>query len=326
VAATLVTGTTGSGKSVLMNQLIEDSQKHDGQRTFIVDVGGSYRGLTKKYGGTYVSVSLKECNFHINPFSQKYSPENVNAIKQLIFCFLANEKYEPSSEERREIHEAVHEVYGLSEGRRRLGKISLSKDLRKALHLWISGGPLAHIFDNEQDDLRVNRFSTWDYTSLEETPEVLAPLMYYQFHYVSNVVRDPALASVPKAMWCDEGWRVGGGLMIDLIRAAAKTWRKHNAWVVFATQDEIDMRNSGLLEVLNAACHTKIFLPNPSADLGTMGATFKLSERERELLGEMRTGEMLVKTLHDSHRLRLRLSPARLDEYANQFSVELQEA
>ncbi len=322
VAATLVMGTTGSGKSVLLNQLIEDSQKNKGQITFIVDVGGSFRGLTKKQGGTYISVSLKDRNFRINPFRQPYSPHNVNAIKLLIYTFLANEKYEPTSEERQEIHEAIHEVYALSESRRRLGKISLRKDLKKALHLWINDGPLAHIFDNEQDDLRANRWSCWDYTDLEDAPEVLGPLMFYQLHWVSNIVRDPALAATPKALWCDEGWRFGGSQMADLIRTAAKTWRKHNAWVVFATQDEIDLRNSGLLEVLNAACHTKIFLPNPNADFGVLGTTFKLTEREQQLLREMRTGEMLVKTQQDSRRLRLRISPARLEEYANQFSTD----
>ena len=322
VAASLITGTTGSGKSVLMNQLIEDSQKHDGIRTFIVDVGGSYRALTKKYGGSYISVSLKERNFRINPFCQPYSPQTVNAIQQLLFCFLANEKYEPTSEERQEIHEAIHEVYSLNESRRRLGKISLRKDLRRALHLWINGGPLAHIFDNEQDDLSINRWSTWDYTDLEETPELLVPLMFYQLHWASTIVRDPALASVPKALWCDEGWRFGGSIMADLIRTAAKTWRKHNAWCVFATQDEIDLRTSGLLEVLNAACHTKIFLPNPGADLNVYRATFKLTDRERELLAEMRTAEMLVKTPNESRRLRLQLSKTRLEEYAKQFLEE----
>jgi type IV secretion/conjugal transfer VirB4 family ATPase len=330
VAASLVTGTTGSGKSVLMNQLIEDSQKYEGIRTFIVDVGRSYRALTKKYGGTYISVSLKERNFHINPFRQPYSPQNVNAIKQLILCFLANEKHEPTSEERQEIHEAIHEVYSLSESRRRLGKISLRKDLKKALHLWINNGPLSHVFDNEQDDLQVSNWSTWDYTDLEESPEVLAPLMFYQLHWVGNVVRDSALASVPKALWCDEGWRFGGSIMADLIRTAAKTWRKHNAWCVFATQDEIDLRNSGLLEALSAACHTKIFLPNPGADLSVYGSTFKLTEREQQLLEEMRTGEMLIKTPRESRRLRLQLSKTRLEEYSNQFladdSAELQEA
>src|SRR5581483_11455512 len=185
---------------------------------------------------------LKDRNFRINPFAQPYTPQNVNAIKQLIFSFLANEKYEPSSEERRQIAEAIHEVYALPENRRRLGRISLLKDLKNALHLWIGGGALAHIFDNEQDDLQLHRWSTWDYTDLEETPEGLAPLMYYQFHWVSNIVRDPALASRPKGLWMDEGWRFGGSVMADLIRTAAKTWRKHNAWVVFATQDEIDLR------------------------------------------------------------------------------------
>lgn len=330
VAATLVTGTTGSGKSVLMNQMIEDSQKNEGQRTFIVDVGGAYRGLTQKHNGTYISVSLKDRNFRINPFRQTYSPQNVNAIKQLIYSFLANERYEATSEERQEIDEAIHEVYALSESRRRLGKLSLRRELKKALHLWINNGPLSHVFDNEEDDLQANRWSCWDYTDLAESPEVLAPLMFYQLHWVSNIVRDPALARFPKALWCDEGWRFGGSQMADLIRTAAKTWRKHNAWVVFATQDEIDLRTSGLLEVLNAACHTKIFLPNPSADFGVLGTTFKLTEREQQLLREMRTGEMLIKTPHDSRRLKLRLSPSRLEEYARQFAgddaQELQEA
>jgi type IV secretion system protein VirB4 len=331
VAASLLTGTTGSGKSVLMNQLIEDSQRYEDMRTFIVDVGGSYRSLTKKYGGTYLSVSLKDRNFRINPFKQAYSPRNVNSIKQLIYCFLANEKYETSAEERQEIHEAIHEVYALNESRRRLGKISLRKDLKKALYLWINGGPLSHVFDNEQDDLQANHWSTWDYTDLQESPDVLAPLMYYQLHWINNIVRDPALAGCPKALWCDEGWRFGGSMMADLIQTAAKTWRKHNAWVVFATQDEIDLRNSNLLEVLSSNCHTKIFLPNPGADLGVYGSTFKLTEREQQLLQEMKTGTFLIKTPTESRLAHLRLSKARLEEYGNQFaqdhsSAELQEA
>jgi type IV secretion/conjugal transfer VirB4 family ATPase len=322
VAATLVTGTTGSGKSVLLNKLIEDSQKYEGVRTFIVDIGGSYRSITKKYGGEYLSVSLKEKNFRRNPFRQAYTPRNVNAIKQLILAFLANENYHPDSREQQEIQEAVHEVYGLSEGRRRLGRISLSKNLKQALHLWINNGPFAHFFDNEEEDQSVNRWSTWDYTDLEEMPQVLGPLMYYQFHWISNIVRDPALASYPKAFWVDEGWRFGGSRMADLIRTAAKTWRKHNAWVVFATQDEEDLRRSELLEVLNSNCHTKIFLPNPGADLAVYGSTFKLSEREQELLGEMSTGEMLIKRKKESVRVRLKLSPSWLEEYQSQFGGE----
>ena len=143
-------------------------------------------------------------------------------------------------------------------------------------------------------------------------------------------MRDPALATVPKALWCDEGWRFGGSLMADLIRTATKTWRKHNAWVVFATQDEIDMRNSGLLEVLNAgttprsSCRTRArtsrsWVPRSNSRNGNSS-----------YCREMKTGEMLVKTPQDSRRLRLRLSPARLEEYSNQFAAdplaELQEA
>jgi hypothetical protein len=55
-----------------------------------------------------------------------------------------------------------------------------------------------------------------------------------------------------------------------------------------------------------------------------------LTEREQQLLQEMRTGEMLVKTPRESRRLRLQLSKTRLEEYATQFladdSAELEEA
>ena len=317
VAASLVSGATGSGKTVFMNELIESAQKYD-THTFIVDMGGGYQTITKKYGGTYIRIKLNDRGFRINPFSLPYNPSNVNLIHQFIRQLLDAGKFIPDSEQDKLIVDEIHAVYGQREGNRRLGKLSLGKTLMRELHAWVGNGSYAHFFDNLQDDFRLSRFITWDYTDLEEMPQLLNPLMFWNFHWCNRVVKDENLSGIPKGLYMDEGWRFGGTLMQDLIKTAAKTWRKYNAWLVFATQDEDDLRDTGLLKVLNSACHTKVFLPNPGADLAAYSDSFKLNEREKELLLEMKTGEMLVKTPRESRKLRLRKPPSWFVEYEAQ--------
>ena len=325
VAHTLVTGATSGGKSVVLNQLIEDSQKNPGQRTFIIDVGGSYRALTKKYGGTYISVSLKDRNFHLNPFRRARSPHSVNTIRRLLMIWCRQAHYRLLSRETQQLTEAIEEVYTLPERRRRLGCLSLPKELMQVLNPWINGGTYAHLFDNEQDDLQASDWSTWDFTELEKVPQVLAPLMFYQFDWIQDIVQDLSLAKYPKALWCDEAWRLAGTVMRKPIRMAVKTWRKYNAWVVFATQGEIDLRATKLLEVLNESCPTKIFLPNAGADLKVYGDTFKLTPKELELLEQMQLGEMLIKRPGESVRANLQVSASWLHSYDAQFSDVLEE-
>jgi type IV secretion system protein VirB4 len=55
VAHTLILGATGSGKSFLLNFLIQNLQKYDPQ-TYIFDLGGSFENLTSLFGGSYLNV------------------------------------------------------------------------------------------------------------------------------------------------------------------------------------------------------------------------------------------------------------------------------
>jgi type IV secretory pathway VirB4 component len=57
-AHTLVLGSTGSGKSFLLNFLLTHLQKYD-PRTYIFDLGGSYESLTRLFGGTYLPVGVE---------------------------------------------------------------------------------------------------------------------------------------------------------------------------------------------------------------------------------------------------------------------------
>src|SRR5258708_34490962 len=66
VAHTLILGYTGSGKSFLLNFLIQNLQK-DEPLTYIFDLGGSYESLTPIFGGSYLNVRLESQAFSINP-------------------------------------------------------------------------------------------------------------------------------------------------------------------------------------------------------------------------------------------------------------------
>lgn len=322
VASTLITGTTGSGKSLFLDQIIDDGCKYD-PFTFVIDVGGSHRLITKRHAGSYVQVRLNDKSFGVNPFRQPYTPQSVNGIHDFIRVLLANEGYELTAEEGQLVLNEIHAVYGMAEHKRRIGRMSLSKSLSDKLHMWLNGGAFSHFVDSARDDLQLTDFQTWDFTDLEQVPKLLGPLIWYMSRWISGIVTDARYANRVKSCYMDEGWRFGD--LHSFIRSAAKTWRKHRAWIVFATQDEDDLRKADLLNLVNTCCHTKIFLSNPGADMTVYGDTFKLNERERQLLEQMKIGEFLVKTPTSSRKCFYRLSPTRLAQYESQFMGEPKE-
>jgi type IV secretory pathway VirB4 component len=82
---TLIFGAPGAGKSVLTNLILDHSQR-ESPRTFLLDLGGSYRQLTQKHGGAYFQMEFGEGRqtFRINPFVLPYTKDNL----QFLFSFV----------------------------------------------------------------------------------------------------------------------------------------------------------------------------------------------------------------------------------------------
>ena len=59
VGHTLMLGPTGSGKSFTLNFLLVEALKYN-PRVLILDLGGSYRWLTRFLGGRYLALSADE--------------------------------------------------------------------------------------------------------------------------------------------------------------------------------------------------------------------------------------------------------------------------
>ncbi|HJY09276.1 MAG TPA: hypothetical protein VJ323_23360, partial [Bryobacteraceae bacterium] len=117
----LLFGAPGSGKSVLANLFIDHSQK-DAPRTFILDLGGSYRQITQKHGGSYLHMQFGEGQqtFRINSFVLPGTPDNMRFLFTFVRLLLTNGGYAPSVDDDRELFEGIESLYVLPAEQRTL--------------------------------------------------------------------------------------------------------------------------------------------------------------------------------------------------------------
>jgi type IV secretion system protein VirB4 len=319
----LIFGAPGAGKSVTTNLLIDHSQK-DGPHTFILDIGGSYKALTAKHGGSYLNMRFGEGRqtFRINPFSLDPTPDNLQFLFSFVLSLMAVNQFAPNAEDNRELFDAIEGLYILDAGMRTLDQLarSLPPKMTPYLQPWIGRGQYGSIFDNHEDSLTFSHFQTFDFQGMDELyPQVLQPLLFYIFQRISQIVYDPALAIQPKQLWADEVWRF---LANDRARAylvsAGKTWRKHNGGIALITQSAADLELAGILDLVNEICPTKLLLANPGADLASYAEMFKLNERELERFAALvPKRQFLLKTPTRSAVLNVELDSAAYWTYTN---------
>ena len=95
----------------------------------------------------------------------------------------------------------------------------------------------------------------------------------------------------------DEAWLfIRNETIRSYIVQAQKTWRKHNAAMILATQSIKELEESGMLQIVSESCPTKIFLANPEMDRDLYREAFHLNDTELELIaGLVPPGQMLIR-------------------------------
>src|SRR5487761_1226737 len=300
VAHTMILGSTGSGKSFLLNFLITNMQKYD-PYTFIFDLGGSFESLTRLFGGPSVRVGLSSPSFKINPFSVPPTKENLDFLTLFVKVLIqGSSPLELTPSEERDLYHQIENLYEIEPALRTLTVLSNTLDRRLADRLakWTTGGQFDFVFDNAEDTITFSRFQCFDFQGMNQYPEVLEPLLFYILHRANAVICDPKISQIFKAFFIDEAWLfLKNPIIKSYIIEALKTWRKQNAAMILSTQSLDELRKSEILDIIIESCPTKIFLANPDMDRDLYRRQFNLNENEIELISTLRPKrQLLIKT------------------------------
>jgi type IV secretion system protein VirB4 len=309
VAHTLILGMTGSGKSYFCAFVLQNAQKY-APLTFIFDIGGSFESLTTIFGGSYLNAGQEARDFTINPFSLPQTKENL----QFLFSFFRvliegnEQRYRLDFKEERRLWDAIERIYMLEPTQRTISNFTnIVGELKERLHRWTRGGQYGFLFDNAEDTLSFSRFQTFNFHGWNDAPEVLEPLLFYVLHRASNEIADPTKLATFKIFLLDEAWLfIKNETIRNYVVQAQKTWRKHNAAMILATQSIKELEESGMLAIVAESCPTKIFLANPEMNREVYREAFHLNDTELDLIGGLvPPGQMLIRKAQTSKKVQL---------------------
>ncbi len=305
----LILGMTGSGKTFLCIFLIQNAQKYRPQ-IYIFDIGGGYETVTAIFGGTYLNVGRESRNFTINPFALEPTPENLQFLFRFFRVLIEgrDQRYRMDFKEEQKLWNAIGRIYVLDPAQRTISNLaSIVGELKDRLYRWTRAGQYGFLFDNPEDTLTFKDFQAFNFRGWGDAPELLEPLLFYILHRASNQIVDPAKLGTFKMFLMDEAWLFFRNETIrNYIVQAEKTWRKHRAAMVLATQSLKELQESGLLPVVSECCPTKIFLANPEMDRAMYAEAFRLNSTECDLIGELiPPGQMVIRQMHGSKKTHL---------------------
>ena len=321
VGHAVVLGSTGSGKSFLLNFLITQLQQYD-PRVVVLDLGHSYRKLATLLEGAYVELGVRRQAVTINPFDlDSPGPEQLHFLQSLTRVLLEGEDgYRLSHAEDRELYEAIENLFVLERPQRRLFTLAslVPRSLGARLHKWVDGGRYASVFDNPVDTLSLDRLQVFDFEAMRSYPAVLEPLLFYVLHRVSTSVQSESETGLQVCVM-DEAWRlIQHPAVRGYVQEALKTWRKNNGAMLLASQSLEDFASTDLLRTVIESCPTRLLLANPSMNVEQYRELLQLNDMELSVLANLvPKRQVLMKRPNLSRVLELNVDPKSYWIYTN---------
>jgi type IV secretion system protein VirB4 len=311
----MIIGGTGAGKTVLASWILEQSLKF---KENILDETKKFRFIyfdkdravqmhLLALGGKYITLK-KGINTNLNPFSLDNTKENINFLVSFVklLCTLDGGKISVLQE--KEIFRAVSQVMSREKSKRSFGislllqtlNVEKSEDKRETsiherLQKWSKNGVLGWVFDNEIDDLDIDKYNTFgiDGTEFLDDKEILDPLMFYILHKIKLLLNGQRIGvfidEIQKYAECS----TADDMIDDLFRVI----RKLQGFIGGATQDLTSIEHTKTYKVLLTQTETKIVMPEKVYREDYFINRLKFTEKEFLMLQSLRKAdrEFLVK-------------------------------
>ncbi|MBB3965899.1 VirB4 family type IV secretion/conjugal transfer ATPase [Rhizobium metallidurans] len=288
---TFMCGPSGAGKTVIVNFMLSQLEKHDPHVVFFDKDRGADL-YVRAAGGTYLPLKNGMPTGCAPLKALDLTPENKVFLSRWVGKLVGSGTRELTVNELRDISGAIDGLADLPVEQRTIGALRTflnntdPEGIAARLRRWERGGPLGWVFDNVIEDIGfgdfggTGKFIGYDMTDFLDNEEIRTPLMAYLFHRVEQLIDGRRIIIVIDEFWKalqDEGFR-------DLAQNKLKTIRKQNGLMLFATQSPRDALISPIAHTIIEQCPTQIFLPNSRGNHADYVDGFKLTEREYELI------------------------------------------
>lgn len=316
IGNTLLTGATGSGKTLLTGTLIALTAGR--ARVVALDHKRGWDLLIHRMGGDYAVLGAGEA--HFAPLKAlDATPRNLEFLTELIRGCIGGKMTE---EEGRRLAVGLSIVMRLPSADRTMSEVRAFFDEEPEgagarLEKWCRGGELGWVLDAPKDTVRFSDLNGLDTTALLDNPRARGPAMAYLFHRISLL-----LDGTPLLIPMDEGWRA----LLDetfrsMIERQLRTIRSRNGAAVFITQSPRDIIDSGIAPILVEQCPTQFHLANPRATKADYVDGLKISEGQFSALRELQGGQGLFLLCQGTSSVVAQLPLAGMDEYVRVLSA-----
>jgi type IV secretion/conjugal transfer VirB4 family ATPase len=305
---TRVIGQSGSGKTVLLNFLLCQSQKFktnapNGYTDVFFDKDRGAELLIRAIGGKYLAIRNGQPT-GFNPFAGLPSTEsNLLFLEKLVRVLASDNGQKPiSSNDEARISKAVRSVMKMPSHMRRLSYVlqnmtegfdlaERENSLVKRLGKWCvddgtgKRGALSWVLDNPNDliDFTTHTSYGFDGTDFLDNEDVRTPISMYLLHRMDTVIDGRRFI-----YFMDEAWKwVDDEAFAEFAGNKQLTIRKQNGLGVFATQMPSSLLRSKIASSLVQQVATEIYLPNPKADFVEYTEGFKLTPTEFRIIKDM---------------------------------------
>jgi type IV secretion system protein TrbE len=260
---TMMFGPTSAGKSTHLALIMAQLRRYKDMRIFVFDKGLSLYALTKAMRGNHYQIGGDVERLAFAPLQYLETRSDRAWALEWLETILRLNSVEPSPNQRKEIVESLANM--IAQGHHTISDFLSTvqdNDIRSALSDYTVDKPLGHVFDATSDGLGMSDLMTFEIEELMNLNERFAlPILLYLFRRIER-----SLKGQPAAIILDEAWLM---LQHDVFREKIRQWlrvlRKANCIVIMATQNVSDAVRSGILDVINEATPTKIYLPNAHA-------------------------------------------------------------
>ncbi|HYF98322.1 MAG TPA: hypothetical protein VD770_05005, partial [Coxiellaceae bacterium] len=316
---TTIIGPSNAGKTVLLTTIDAMFQKYS-IRSYFFDRNYGCEIYIRAVGGHYHRLVPGEVTGW-NPCQLEDTPKNRHFLAEFLTALCTSSQNSLTPSDLNQITEVVERNYSLPLERRNLSTIasffrldfsgleSLSRYC-KSTNRNGKSGDRSYLFDNEQDNFNTSASSLgFDMThwlsDVGDPPDELLPISMYLFHRI-----DEHLDGRLTGLYLDEGWQfLNQPYWQKKLDEYLVTWRKRNAFLVFASQLPDKVAASSLGPALIQGSATNIFLANPKAQEADYCDSFKLSQREFELIRStpIQSRYFLMKQGHEAAMTRFNL-------------------